>query len=48
MTYPILFSNPEKRAEAQIIYGLTDPKEPDRIRYVGRTNNAGGGGIAST
>jgi hypothetical protein len=41
MTRPILFAGPDARGATHLIYGLADPREPERIRYVGRTNNAG-------
>lgn len=37
--YPVLYSG--SAFCRMVIYGLVDPREPDRIRYVGKANRAG-------
>ncbi len=41
MTYTVLFSGGREGMVAPTVYGLTDPREPERIRYVGQTTNPG-------
>lgn len=36
VAYRVLFASPRV---PEIIYGLADPREPERVRYVGRTAN---------